>query len=91
MGSVAVVAVGRPLRSLHDGLRMQALLIFFFDLPVAPSAGDPLIRSLLPPFGMDVVRDAGVATGTGEFAVNRLLEPVLGHKKGDFLTPGILF
>jgi hypothetical protein len=90
VGTVAVIAVGRRLCSLHDGLCMKALLIFFLNAPVAPPAGHPLVRSFLSPFGVGVVFDAGVATGTGEFAVNRILEFSLGNKKRNFFAPGIL-
>jgi hypothetical protein len=40
---------------------------------------------------MAIIANLGVAIGTGKAAMDRTLIFLLGHKKGDLLSPGILF
>jgi hypothetical protein len=40
---------------------------------------------------MAIIPNLGVAVGTGEAAMDRTLIFLFGHRKGDFLSTGILF
>jgi hypothetical protein len=40
---------------------------------------------------MAIIPNLGVAIGTGETVMGRTLIFLFGHRKGDLLSPGILF
>ena len=61
MFSVAIITISCPLHSLHDELGVKSLLILFLCFLMTNLAVHPLIRSLLPPFGVSIVLNPGVA------------------------------
>ena len=65
MLSVTVKTIGCPLRPLHDHLGMEALQIFLLRLLVASGAVHPFVRRLLPPLGVFIILNPGMAIRTG--------------------------
>src|SRR4030043_4655 len=90
MFSVTIITISCPLHPLHDHLRMKTLLVFLACLLVASGTVHLLVRSLLPPLGMFVIFNMGVAIPTGEFSVDRFFKFLLRHKERNTFTLIIL-
>jgi hypothetical protein len=90
MVSVAVTAISRPLRPLHDHLGVKTLLILFLRLLMTSPTIHTLISSLLPSFGVGIILNMGVTIRTREFTVDGTLKLSLGDKKRNALTLSIL-